>query len=74
MRVKDEERRRLLLDREFWTPAEGALMIRRDKRTVNRWITAGLPTYPLGGLRYVRASELREWAADPTRRTRQRKA
>lgn len=71
--MNDEERRNQLRERKFVTPAEGAFLIRRDKRTVNRWIEAGLVVTYIGRERYVAKVELLRWAADPDRRTRRRR-
>lgn len=63
--MTDDERRELLMQRAFLTPAEAAFLLRRDKSTVTRWIQRGLT-------QYVKADEVRRWAADPDRRTRRK--
>ncbi len=70
--VSDDELRARLRLREYLKPSEGAILIRRDKSTVTRWIQQGLATITLGRQRYVETKELLRWAADDERRTRRR--
>jgi hypothetical protein len=72
MKVADDELRAKLKQRDYLTSAEGAILIRRDKSTVNRWISNGLTTVRIGTKRFVNRKELLRWAADPDRRTRRR--
>lgn len=71
--MTEDERRALLMQRTLLKPSDAAFLIRRDKSTVTRWIGQGLGVVVLGGKRYVRADEVRRWAADPDRRTRSKK-
>lgn len=72
--MTDDERRAALRDRDLLTPSEAAFLIRRDKSTITRWIQQGLEVIePLRGMRYVRAVEVKRWAADPDRRTRRKR-
>jgi hypothetical protein len=70
--MTEDERRALLMKRTLLKPAEAAFLIRRDKSTITRWIQQGLDVVELRGIRYVRADEVRRWAADPDRRSRRK--
>jgi hypothetical protein len=67
-----EQRRAVLRERSFLTPAECGLLINRSKRTINLWIEAGLVTYqlPNRSQRYVRKADLMRWAVRHAKKPR----
>jgi hypothetical protein len=70
--LSDDEKRAELRRRNYLKPSEAAILIRRDKSTITRWIHKGLPVIHVGRLRFVETTELLRWAADDERRTRRR--
>jgi excisionase family DNA binding protein len=72
MKPNADEQRTLLRKRDHLTPADAAVLIRRDRSTITRWIQQGLPAVKIGRHRYINRVELLRWAADPDRRTRRR--
>lgn len=70
--MNDNELRAWLRTRQYLKPSEAAILIRRDKRTINRWIAGGLAVTVVGRHRFVEVKELLRWAADDERRTRRR--
>ena len=70
--MTDDEKRAQLRQRRYLKPSEAAVLIRRDKSTITRWIQNGLDVIHVGRHRFVETKELLRWAADDDRRTRRR--
>ncbi len=68
--MTEDELRAVYRQRKYLRPSQAAVLIRKTKRTINRWIEAGLPVVLVAGSRYVETAELLQWAADEERRTR----
>ena len=66
----DDELRARFRERRYLRPSEAAVLIRRDKSTITRWIQNGLAVTKVGQHRFVETKELLRWAADDERRTR----
>jgi hypothetical protein len=49
--------------KKFLRPAEAAILVNRDKATINRWITKGLRAYTdeETGDRFVLLKDVRDW-------------
>lgn len=61
---------RRLLRRDYVLPVEAAFLFNRSKATINRWVQRGLRVHVVGGVRYVKASEVQEWMHDPANKVR----
>ena len=70
--MSDDDKRAELRKRQYLKPSEAAILIRRDKSTITRWIQRGLAVVHVGRHRFVKTTELLRWAADEDRRTRRR--
>jgi hypothetical protein len=70
--TNSDDRRSELRGRNYLKPSEAAVLIRRDKSTITRWIQNGLAVIHVGRHRFVETKELLRWAADDERRTRRR--
>lgn len=68
--MSDDDKRAELRRRQYLKPSEAAVLIRRDKSTITRWIQNGLDVVHVGQHRFVKTTELLRWAADDERRTR----
>lgn len=68
----DDELRDKLRTRKLLKPSEGAILVRKGRATVYRWIRDGLDVTEIAGQKYVDRKELLRWAADEERRTRRR--
>lgn len=68
--MNDDELRAAYRRRKYLRPSEGAVLIRKDKSTITRWIQKGLTVVEVRGRRYVETRELLRWAADEDRRKR----